>query len=61
MKAKNPQVFQFLEQARKNNDKPEELFKQVTNGYTPEQMTALFDKARQFGIGDDVINKLQGK
>jgi hypothetical protein len=52
-------VFQFLEQARQNQSNPEEIFKQVTNKYTPEQMNALFDRAKQFGIGDDVIQKLK--
>ena len=59
LKSKNPQAFQFLEQARQNQNNPQELFKQITNGYTPEQMTALFDKAKQFGISDDVINQLK--
>jgi len=52
-------VFQFLEQARQQKSNPEEIFKQVTNKYTPEQMNALFDRARQFGIGDDIIQKLK--
>lgn len=60
MKAKNPQVFQFLEQAQKNQSNPQEIFKEITKNYKPEQMNALFDKAKQFGIGDDVIDKLKG-
>jgi hypothetical protein len=59
LKSKNPQAFQFLEQARQNQNNPQELFKQITNGYTPEQMNMLFDKARQFGIDDNVINQLK--
>lgn len=52
-------MFQFIEQAQKNQSNPQELFKEVTKGYKPEQMEQLFNKARQFGIGDDVINKLK--
>jgi hypothetical protein len=52
-------VFQFLEQARANQSNPQEIFKEITKDYKPEQMNALFDKARQFGIGDDVIDKLK--
>ena len=59
LKARNPQAFQFLEQARQNQSNPQEIFKEVTKGYKPEQMNALFDKAKQFGIGDDVIEKLK--
>lgn len=57
---RNPQAFQLVEQARKSNGNPQELFKQVTNGYTPEQMTALFNKAKQFGVSDEYIKQIQG-
>ena len=59
LKAKNPQLFKFVEQAQKNQSNPQEIFKQLTNNYTPEQKQALFERAKQFGIGDDVINKLK--
>ena len=52
-------MFQFLEQAQKNKSNPQEIFKEVTKDYKPEQMDMIFDKARQFGIGDDVISKLK--
>ena len=52
-------MFQFLEQAQKNKSNPEEIFKEVTKGYKPEQMDMIFNKARQFGIGDDIISKLK--
>ena len=52
-------MFQFLEQAQKNQSNPQELFKEVTKNYKPEQMEQIFNKARQFGIGDDVIDKLK--
>lgn len=60
MKAKNPQLFQTIEQARKNNDDPVELFKQITNGRTPEQMDAFYKRAEQMGFPSEVINKLKG-
>ena len=52
-------MFQFLEQAQKNKSNPQEIFKEVTKGYKPEQMDMIFNKARQFGIGDDIISKLK--
>ena len=52
-------MFKFVEQAQKNQSNPQEIFKQLTNNYTPEQKQALFERAKQFGIGDDVINKLK--
>lgn len=54
-------MFQFLEQARKNNNNPMDLFKQVTKNYSPEQMNSLFQKAKQFGINDDVIKQVQNE
>ena len=59
MKARNPQMFQMIEQARQNQSNPEELFKQITKDYKPEQMEKIFNQARQFGIGDELINKLK--
>ena len=52
-------MFQMLEQAQKNKSNPEELFKEITKDYKPEQMNMIFERAKQFGIGDDVINKLK--
>lgn len=52
-------MFQFLEQAQKNKSNPQEIFKEITKNYKPEQMENLFNRARQFGIGDDIINKLK--
>lgn len=37
-----------------------ELFKEVTSGYTPEQMQSLFNQAKQMGVPEDIITKLQG-
>ena len=59
LKARNPQLFKLLEQKRQQNSDPEQLFKELTNSYTPSQKEALFNRARQFGIGDDVIDKLK--
>ena len=59
IKMKNPQMFQMLEQAQKNQKNPKKLFKEVTKNYKPEQMENIFNRARQFGIGDDIINELK--
>lgn len=59
MKMKNPQVFQVIEQARKNNGNPMEMFKQITSGYKPEQLNSLFDRAKQMGIPEEYINQVK--
>lgn len=52
-------MFQFIEQAQKNQSNPQELFKEITKNYKHEQVENIFKQARQFGIGDEVINKLK--
>ena len=52
-------MFQIVDQARKKNNNPMDLLKQVTKNYNPEQMNGLFEKAKQFGISEDVIKQAQ--
>ena len=37
LKRVNPQVFQEFQQARKNNDNPQEYLNKITNGFNPQQ------------------------
>ena len=53
-------MFQMLEKAQQSKNDPIEIFKQITNKYTPEQMTQLMNTAKQYGISDEVINKING-
>jgi len=59
LKAKSPQAFQIVNQARNSGGNPIDLFRQITNGYSSEQMNSLFDRAKQFGVPNDVIQQLQ--
>ena len=59
MKINNPQLFQVVEQARKNNGDPLAMFKQLTNQYKPEQLNLLFDRAKQMGIPEEYINQVK--
>ena len=52
-------MFQMLEQEQKNQSNPMDMLKQVTKGYTPEQMNSLLDKAKQFGVSEKDIEKVQ--
>ena len=56
---KNPQMFQMLKQAQENKNNPMEMLKQVTSNYTPEQRNLLFERAKQFGVPDNVIQEAQ--
>lgn len=59
LKIKSPQAFQMINQAKNNGGNPIDLFKQVTNGYSTEQMNGLFTRAKQFGVPENVIEQLQ--
>ena len=59
MKARNPQMFQTIQQLRQNDGNPIDFFKQVTNKYTPEQMNNLFEKATQMGIPSEYIEQVK--
>lgn len=52
-------MYQFLEQARKNNSNPMEIFKQITNNYQPEQLNNLFERAKQLGVPEEYINQVK--
>ena len=49
----------MVEQARKNNSDPMDMFKQITSNYKPEQLNSLFDRAKQLGVPDDYIKELR--
>jgi len=56
---KNPQMFQMVEQAQKNQSNPMELFKQITKGNSEEQMNMFYQRIEQMGFSPDVINQLK--
>lgn len=54
---KNPQAFKRYEEIRKNNNNPQELLKQVTGNYTPEQMQQFQRFVNGFGITNEQLNQ----
>ena len=52
-------MFQVVNQLRQNNGNPMDLFKQVTNKYSPEQINSLFNRAKQMGVPENVLNNLK--
>lgn len=59
MKIKNPQAFRRIEQLMQNQSNPIEIFKQVTNGYSNDQMNNFYNQAKNMGFSDDLINQLK--
>lgn len=52
-------MVQMVEQAKKNQNNPVDLFKQITNGRSPEQMEQFYKQVEQMGFSPDLINKLK--
>ena len=52
-------MFQMVEQARQNQNNPMEMFKQVTNKYSPEQMNNFYQQAEKIGFSPDLINQVK--
>ena len=58
---RNPQMFQMLEQAQKNQSNPMDLLKQVTGNYTPEQMKNFYSVAQYMGCPNDILSQIQSQ
>lgn len=56
---KNPQMFQLVNQAQKNQSNPIDIFKQITGNYSPEQLDAFYKRAEQMGISPDILNQFK--
>ena len=52
-------MFNTINQAIQNKNNPMELFKQVTNNYTPEQMNNFYNQAKQMGFSEDLLNQVK--
>lgn len=52
-------MVQMVEQAKKNQNNPLELFKQITKGKSPEQMNTFYKQVEQMGFSPDIINQLK--
>lgn len=53
---RNPQAIKQIEELKKNNGDPNELIKQITGKYTPDQMQKFRQFANGFGFTDEQLN-----
>lgn len=49
-------MFQFLQQAQKNQNDPKELINKMIGNYKPEQVSQFRQFAKGFGITDEQLN-----
>ena len=54
-------MYQMLSQGIQNNINPMDLFNQVTNGYSKEQMDNLINQAKRMGFPPEVLKKKKKK
>ena len=50
-------MFQFINQAQRNQSNPQEILKEITKNYKPEQMQGLINAAKNFGFTDEQLNE----
>lgn len=53
---RNPQALQQFQNLQKNQNNPQELLKEMTSKYTPEQLQKFREYAKGFGFTDEQLN-----
>lgn len=59
LQARNPQMFQMIEQARSKGTNPQEFMKQMMDNVSPEQMQNVLNQAKSMGVPTEVLNQVQ--
>lgn len=59
LKQKNPTGYQTASQLMQSGGKPNAFVKQLMDNMQPQQKQQLFKSAKQYGVPDDVLSKLQ--
>ena len=59
LQARNPQGFQIINQAMNNGGNPQAMLQQMLGNATPQQREQLFRQAKQYGVPNDILTKIQ--
>lgn len=59
LQKQNPQGYQVVNEAIQNNGNPQSILQQMMSNATPEQKESLFKQARQYGVPNDILSKIQ--
>ncbi len=59
LQARNPQMYQMIEQARSKGTNPQEFMKQMMDNVSPEQMQNVLNQAKSMGVPTEVLNQVQ--
>lgn len=56
---KNPQAYQFVNQAMQNGGNPNAILQQMMKNATPEQKQNLITQAKNYGFSEDYLKQIQ--
>jgi hypothetical protein len=59
LKNRNPQGYSQLNQMMQSGANPQQILQQMIGKVSPEQMQNVMQMGKQFGVPDDVLNKIQ--
>ena len=59
LQQRNPQMANQIETMMNSGVDPSSMVKQTLRNFSPEQMTQVFNAAKQYGVPDNVISDLQ--
>ena len=57
IKAKNPQVYQKVQELIQNQNNPQEFLNEITSHYTPEQKEQFIKFANGYGVTNEQLSK----
>lgn len=56
---KNPQAYQFVNQAMNNGGNPNAVLNQMMKNCTPEQKQQLIQQAKNYGVPESALKQIQ--
>lgn len=59
LQKQNPQGYQVVNEAMQNNGNPQPILQQMMSNATPEQKESLFKQAKQYGVPNNILSKIQ--
>ena len=59
LEIKNPKGFQSIQGVMSSGGNPEALVKQVLGNMSPEQKENILKQAKQYGVPNEVLSKIQ--
>lgn len=56
---KNPQMYQMVQQAIGSGNNPEQMLKEIKKNASPEQIQAILQQAKQYGVPENILAQVQ--